>query len=97
MKIEYTSSLLAILDDDMSVQSALQDLIESEGMSTLCFDSAEQFLNSGARHKAACLIADIRLPGMSVLNCKQSLRPNDAEYRSSSSPGAATFHWQLTR
>jgi FixJ family two-component response regulator len=51
MKIEHTSSLLAILDDDKSVQSALRDLVESEGMSTLCFDSAEQFLNSGARHR----------------------------------------------
>jgi len=33
-------------------------------MSTLCFDSAEQFLDSGARHKAACLIADVRMPGV---------------------------------
>ena len=53
MKTEHTSSLLAILDDDKSVQSALQDLIESEGMSALCFDSAEQFLHSGARRTAA--------------------------------------------
>jgi len=34
MKVD-APSLLAILDDDKSVQSALQDLIESEGMSTL--------------------------------------------------------------
>jgi FixJ family two-component response regulator len=34
MKIEHSSSLLAILDDDKSVQSALRDLIESAGMST---------------------------------------------------------------
>ena len=38
MSIEHNSSLLAILDDDESVQSALQDLIESEGMSALCFE-----------------------------------------------------------
>ena len=74
MKIEHTPSLLAILDDDKSVQSALQDLIESEGMSTLCFDSAEQFLDSGARHKAACLIADIRMPGMSGIELQAKLR-----------------------
>jgi FixJ family two-component response regulator len=43
MGIEQNSSLLAILDDDESVQSALQDLIESEGLSALCFGSAEQF------------------------------------------------------
>ena len=74
MKIEHTASLLAILDDDKSVQSALQDLIESEGMSTLCFDSAEQFLDSGATHKAACLIADIRMPGMSGIELQAKLR-----------------------
>ena len=74
MKIEPTSSLLAILDDDKSFQSALQDLIESEGMSTLCFDSAEQFLDSGARHKAACLIADIRMPGMSGIELQMNLK-----------------------
>jgi FixJ family two-component response regulator len=74
MNIEHTPSLLAILDDDRSVQSALQDLIESEGMSTLCFDSAEQFLDSGAKHKAACLIADIRMPGMSGIELQAKLK-----------------------
>ncbi len=74
MKIEHTASLLAILDDDKSVQRALQDLIESDGMSTLCFDSAEQFLDSGARHKAECLIADIRMPGMSGIELQAKLK-----------------------
>ena len=74
MKIEHTPNLLAILDDDRSVQNALQDLIESEGMSTLCYDSAEQFLNSEDRHKAACLIADIRMPGMSGIEVQAKLK-----------------------
>jgi FixJ family two-component response regulator len=73
MKIEQTSSLLAILDDDKSFQSALQDLIESEDMSTLCFDSAEQFLDSEARYEAECLIADIRMPGMSGIELQARL------------------------
>jgi FixJ family two-component response regulator len=73
MGIERHSSLLAILDDDESVQSALQDLIESERLSALCFGSAEQFLNSSARHEASCLIADIRMPGMSGLELQAKL------------------------
>src|SRR5690242_21682658 len=74
MGIEQSSSLLAILDDDRSVQTALQDLIESEGLSTLCFGSAEQFLDSSAQRNAACLIADIRMPGMSGLELQTKLK-----------------------
>ena len=65
---------VAIIDDDESVQSALQDLIESEGLPSLCFGSAEQFLDSGAQHVAACLIADIRMPGMSGLELQAKLK-----------------------
>jgi FixJ family two-component response regulator len=74
MDIEHQPSLLAILDDDKAVQSALQDLVESEGMSTLCFDSAEQFLDSTARDQASCLIADIGMPGMSGIELQARLK-----------------------
>jgi FixJ family two-component response regulator len=71
---EQSSRFIAIVDDDTSVQTALQDLIESEGLSPLCFGSAEQFLSSGAQHKAACLIADIRMPGISGLELQARLK-----------------------
>jgi FixJ family two-component response regulator len=62
------------VDDDDSFRNALQDLIESEGLSALCFDSAERFLDSEARHHAACLIADVRMPGMSGLELQAKLK-----------------------
>jgi len=74
MKIGSAESLLAILDDDKAVQVALQGLMESEGMSTLCFDSAEQFLNSTAIHQVSCLIADIGMPGMSGIDLQARLK-----------------------
>jgi FixJ family two-component response regulator len=73
MQLEHSADLLAILDDDTSFRNAMQDLIEAEGMSALCFSSAEQFWGSEARHKAACLIADIRMPGMSGLELQLKL------------------------
>jgi FixJ family two-component response regulator len=74
MSIGHNSRLVAIVDDDESVQHALQDLFESDGLSALCFGSAEQFLDSEARNKAACLIADIRMPGLSGLELQARLK-----------------------
>ena len=69
-----TSNFLAIVDDDKSVQSALQDLMESEGLSTRCFDSAEQFLESEEGQQASCLVADIGMPGISGLELQARLK-----------------------
>ena len=68
------SKFVAIIDDDESVQSALQDLIEADGLSAKCFGSAEEFLESDLQRQAACLIVDIRMPGMSGLELQARLR-----------------------
>lgn len=74
MSRKQSSRLIAIVDDDQSVQSALQDLIESEGLSALCFGSAEEFLDSGVQDEAGCLIADIRMPGISGIELQSRLK-----------------------
>jgi FixJ family two-component response regulator len=74
MNVGHNSRLVVIVDDDESVQLALRDLIESDGLPAICFGSAEQFLDSVARGKAACLIADIRMPGMSGLELQAKLK-----------------------
>jgi FixJ family two-component response regulator len=74
MNTGHNSRLVAIVDDDESVQRALQDLIESDRLFARCFSSAEQFLDSEARSQAACLIADIRMPGMSGLELQANLK-----------------------
>jgi FixJ family two-component response regulator len=54
-----------IVDDDHSVCESLCDLIDSAGMSTQHYPSAEAFLDAWTPDMAGCLVLDVRLPGMS--------------------------------
>ena len=65
--------MVAIVDDDDSMRSALQGLLKAVGLPAKAFGSAEEFLNSGQQHQAGCLIADIRMPGMSGLELQAKL------------------------
>ena len=65
--------MIAILDDDDSMRTALQGLLKSVGLPAQAFASAEEFLESGQQHNTACLIADIRMPGMSGLELQAQL------------------------
>jgi FixJ family two-component response regulator len=65
--------MVAIVDDDESVRSALQGLMKAVGFPARSFASAEEFLKSGQQHQTACLIADIRMPGMSGLELQAKL------------------------
>ena len=65
--------MVAIVDDDESVRSALQGLMKEVGFPARAFACAEEFLKSGEQQHTACLIADIRLPGMSGLELQSKL------------------------
>jgi len=67
------NKLVAIVDDDDSLRTAVQDLLEAVGLAAQGFASAEEFLKSGDQRATACLIADIRMPGMSGLELQAHL------------------------
>jgi len=73
MTRQDSSQVVVIVDDDCSVQSALKDLMESAGLPARCFGSAEEFLEWDEGSRTACLIADIRLPGLSGLELQAKL------------------------
>jgi len=65
--------LVAIVEDDQSLRNATRDLLKAAGLSTATFEDAESFLGSASRAAAACLVADMRMPGMTGLELHQAL------------------------
>src|ERR1700758_4621358 len=68
------TKMVAIVDDDDLMRSALQGLLKAVGLPAQAFASAEEFLESGQHRQTACLIADIRMPGMSGLELQARLK-----------------------
>jgi FixJ family two-component response regulator len=73
MAIKGENKLVAIVDDDDAVRIALEGLLRSAGLTARAFESAENFLESGQQLQTACLITDIRMPGMSGLELQAKL------------------------
>jgi FixJ family two-component response regulator len=73
MAIQGKAKMVAIVDDDDLMRTALQGLLKSAGLLAQAFASADEFLKSGHQHDTACLITDIRMPGMSGLELQAQL------------------------
>lgn len=65
--------MVAIVDDDESVRSALLGAMKATDLLAQAFASAEEYLASGMQDETGCLIADIRMPGMSGLELQARL------------------------
>ncbi len=65
--------LVSVVDDDESVRESLPDLLRSLGIETHPFASAEAFLASDSLEQTGCLILDVAMPCMSVLDLQQAL------------------------
>jgi FixJ family two-component response regulator len=97
--------LVAIVDDDASVRQSTDRLIRSFAYRTQVFGSGEEFLSSSAAERAACLVLDVRMPGMDGLDIQRSLaergtripivfvtgQASDEEERCARSAGAVEF------
>jgi FixJ family two-component response regulator len=68
-----TAPLISILDDDLSVGRALRRLVQAAGYPVATFASAREFLDSPALARAACLVLDISLDGMSGFDLQERL------------------------
>ena len=68
--------VVSIVDDDISVRRSTRRLLRSSGFHTEAFASAEEFLDSKAVAATACLILDLRMPGMNGLELQRRLTQN---------------------
>ncbi len=66
-------SLVYIVDDDLSVRDALRNLLRSVGLEVRTFAAAQEFLSSPRPEVPACLVLDVRLPGLSGLDLQREL------------------------
>lgn len=66
-------AMVFVIDDDESMREALHSLIRSVGLRVLTFGSADEFLRSERPDVPACLILDVRMPGLSGLDLQRDL------------------------
>src|SRR6266850_6396309 len=62
-----------VVDDDQSVRESLGSLIRSVGLRVELFASAQEFLARKRPETPSCLVLDVRLPGVSGLDCQRRL------------------------
>jgi len=74
MATEEKTKIVVIVDDDESMRNALRGLMKEVGLPAQAFASAEEFLAFGLAQKTGCVIADIRMPGMSGLELQARLK-----------------------
>jgi len=70
---ERVIGIVGIVDDDESIRMAIRSLLRSLGFKVETFGSAEDLLGSARLDDVACLIVDLRLPGMSGVDLQRQL------------------------
>ncbi len=66
-------SIVHIIEDDASMQTALEALFRSVGLETRAYASAREFLDAKQNDTVGCLVMDVRLPGISGLDFQEQL------------------------
>ena len=68
-----SEGVVFVVDDDAAICRALERLIGSVGLAVETFGSAEQFLAREPANGPACLVTDVRMPGLSGLDLQKEL------------------------
>lgn len=71
--MKQIDSIVFVIDDDQSIREAIKSLIRSVGMHVETFASAQEFMASMRPDAPACLVLDVRMPGLSGLDLQREL------------------------
>jgi FixJ family two-component response regulator len=69
--------IVFVVDDDAGIRESLKDLLASVGLEAQLFSSPKEFLRSKRPDRPACLVLDVRLPGVSGLDFQEELRKSN--------------------
>ena len=75
--LQPAEPVVFVVEDDASVREALSSLIRSVGLCAEMFPSAQDFLKQKRPNAPACLVLDVRLPGLSGLELQRELADGD--------------------
>jgi FixJ family two-component response regulator len=75
---QHERQVVSVVDDDASLRRSLRNLLMSAGLRVETFESAEVFLESGSRDTTACLVLDLRMPGIGGLGLLRRLASSGA-------------------
>jgi len=73
LSMTSTAGTVFVVDDDHGMRKALQRLCQSAGLKVKTFASAREFLDGGAPESPACIVLDVRMPGLSGLDLQAEI------------------------
>ena len=79
MTEDFEDSTVFVVDDDTSVRKSLRRLITAAGWTVETFASADDFLDRSPHDRPACLILDVRMPGLNGIDLQTRLAQSDSE------------------
>lgn len=68
--------LVVVVDDDISVRTSIEELMQSVGIDATGFGSTRELLDAALPERPGCLVLDVRMPGSSGLDLQQHLAAN---------------------
>lgn len=71
--MKETTPIVFVVDDDVSIRTAIKNLLRSVGLNVETFETAQEFLSSKRPEAPCCLVLDVRLPGVSGLDLQRQL------------------------